>query len=832
MIFTPEQLRAIDHSFNTTLLKIGKGDHPILKALQEYTDDEQVYLKYVYSCLPISDWFNVDAKILISYVRHGIFLYENFNWCQQIPVDIFLDYVVFPRINNEKIEVCRPIFHEQLVGRIQDKSMEEAVIAVNYWCLEKVTYKTTDERTSSPLTLLKTASGRCGEESTFTVTALRSVGIPARQVYVPRWSHCDDNHAWVEAWIDGAWHYLGASEPEEDLDLGWFNAASSRAMMVHSRLFMMNNQVEVMNHLHRYAKTKELSITVVDEYGQPIHDVTVDVEVLNYSEYFPIATLKTNHLGRVKLMTGLGEVHLIAYKDNVYIGEVLGGMHEENVTLIKNNRKNYNDNSLTRHFHPPVDAPQVYRSLSQEEKHIRRKRFDQSDAQRKQQEQQWHKAAMQFIEKEGIEDSHSVEGLIESGENLIEIQSFFEDQAYELEDKKTLLKALCRKDYKDITATMLKHHLNHAMCYKDKVETKVYGPYLLNPRVYYEELTAYREFIRDYFSDEQKVRFIEQPTRVYEYIRSYVESLDEKAYDALYTNPSDLLTYGVGSHMSQKIACVCIYRSLGIPAKLDPITQEVHYWSGSEFVSVHEDKTVGELTLVNKKNYQWEYFQNYTIARQEQGRYVTLNYEALVWEADSYTHKLKPCKYKVITSNRMPNGSLWLTEHYLEIKAQEGKRLEIDLESGNIQDMLKNIMIPNFYVSDGAKTYEVSDILKDKKAVIIWLEEGREPTEHILNELQAKEKEYRESEVSIFFILKNQHALENKTLAKTLERLPDIKVYYLYEESDVEDIARRIFVEPNKYPLTIVTENGLNVVYGFSGYNVGLSSLIMKIFNR
>lgn len=50
---------------------------------------------------------------------------------------------------------------------------------------------------------MKTAYGRCGEESTFTVAALRSVGIPARQVYTPRWAHTDDNHAWVEAWVNG-----------------------------------------------------------------------------------------------------------------------------------------------------------------------------------------------------------------------------------------------------------------------------------------------------------------------------------------------------------------------------------------------------------------------------------------------------------------------------------------------------------------------------------------------------------------------------------------------------------------------------------------------------
>ena len=112
---------------------------------------------------------------------------------------------------------------------------------INYWCAEIGTYQSTDDRTASPAAFYRAGKGRCGEESTFAVTAFRSVGIPARQVYTPRWAHCDDNHAWIEVWTgDGegeGWHFLGACEPEEILDKGWFTNASSRAMLVHTMTF-------------------------------------------------------------------------------------------------------------------------------------------------------------------------------------------------------------------------------------------------------------------------------------------------------------------------------------------------------------------------------------------------------------------------------------------------------------------------------------------------------------------------------------------------------------------------------------------------------------------
>ncbi len=87
-------------------------------------------------------------------------------------------------------------------------SLEDAILEINHWCHEKVTYTPTDARTRGPIAVMATGKGRCGEESTFTVSALRAAGIPARQVYTPRWAHTDDNHAWVEAWADGKWHFL------------------------------------------------------------------------------------------------------------------------------------------------------------------------------------------------------------------------------------------------------------------------------------------------------------------------------------------------------------------------------------------------------------------------------------------------------------------------------------------------------------------------------------------------------------------------------------------------------------------------------------------------
>ena len=197
--------------------------------------------------MPLSDLADYDGEFHLNQVRTAFKARDYFDWGKTIPEDVFRHFVLVHRINNENLDNAREVFFEELKDRVKGMTMEQAALEVNHWCHEKVNYRATDGRTSAPLALIKTAWGRCGEESTFTTTAMRAVGIPARQCYTPRWAHTDDNHAWVEVWIDGNWHYLGACEPEPELDVAWFTGLAKRAMMLHPNVFGPYNGPEEKN---------------------------------------------------------------------------------------------------------------------------------------------------------------------------------------------------------------------------------------------------------------------------------------------------------------------------------------------------------------------------------------------------------------------------------------------------------------------------------------------------------------------------------------------------------------------------------------------------------
>ncbi|MBQ6939341.1 MAG: transglutaminase domain-containing protein, partial [Muribaculaceae bacterium] len=262
---------------------------------EELTDPQREAMQFLYAYMPSPDITDYSGEFHLNNVNYALKARAEMPWGKNVPDREFLHFVLPPRVNNENLDECRAIFYEELKDRISNLSMYDAVLEVNHWCHEKVTYTPSDGRTSSPLATIRTAHGRCGEESTFTVAALRAVGIPARQIYTPRWAHTDSNHAWVEAWVDGKWYFFGACEPSPVLNMGWFNAPASRVLLTNTYVFgKYQGPEEVLcqdacytevNVTANYAPTATTKVQVVDTNGNPVN-ATVEFKIYNMGEFY------------------------------------------------------------------------------------------------------------------------------------------------------------------------------------------------------------------------------------------------------------------------------------------------------------------------------------------------------------------------------------------------------------------------------------------------------------------------------------------------------------------------------------------------------------------
>ena len=161
----------------------------LLDVLPSCTPEESEGIKFLYAYSTLSDLCNYNWVFFREEVRFALMARDSFPWGKSVSEQDFLHFVLPPRAGSENMDSARRVIFNELLPRLRGMSMKDAALEVNHWCHEHVVYQAADDRTSAPLATIRSAFGRCGEESVLTVTALRAVGIPARQIYTPRWAH-------------------------------------------------------------------------------------------------------------------------------------------------------------------------------------------------------------------------------------------------------------------------------------------------------------------------------------------------------------------------------------------------------------------------------------------------------------------------------------------------------------------------------------------------------------------------------------------------------------------------------------------------------------------
>lgn len=772
-------------------------------------EDTALAMKFFYGNMPCSDVGNYPFDFFLDYAQHGVYLWKNISRCREMPEEIFLEDVLYYRINEEEIKPCRSYFYEQLKDRIVGKNQKDAILEVNYWCAGEVSYQATDERTSSAWDVFKKGYGRCGEESVFTVNAFRSVGIPARQVYVPKWSHCDDNHAWVEVWCDGEWHYLGACEPEAVLDKGWFTNASSRAMMVHSRSFFENGFEKaagregiaaIQNQLARYAETKTITICVEGPEGYPVEGAEILAEVLNYAEFSPVARLITGTDGTAKLETGLGSLHIFAAFQGEY-GECLIYTKEEDSCCCILGKQIPEDVWGDFDMYAPVDSVKKENPVSQE--------MEAENSRR--------------VEEAAIMRKKKTEAYLPVWKNR-----FLADEP---EKAAKYVAVLSEKDRQDADPEILMEHYEEAMVYEQQYPEDIFLPYLWNPRVELEVLTKWRRKISGYFTLQQKELFRNFPTEIWKWIEENLDFHAEREHLSLYTTPGAALKLGIADRKSRRVLFVAIARTLGIPARVNPVHSSVEYWKDGCFVSAEKaSEKSAHLTLTGENNFSWNYFQNWSIAKLEEDGYHSLIMRGVCLEEGHLELEVEPGEYRILTANRLPTGNIFAKRYDFRIEKGAHREISLKIRRACLRDMLDRHSIPDYELRDGeGHSHSIGELTREGRKILFWLAVSQEPTEHILNELVDRKEEYGKYQDQLLFIVRDPQELADPTFSRCRAVLPDVKILFGIFGKDMEMTARRMYVDPDKLPLLVVTDGSATGIFAASGYSVGMADMLLRV---
>ena len=701
------------------------------------TTEEFEALEFLYAYMPLADLTDYSTGYYLQNVRASFTARNEMGW--NVPEREFRHFVLPIRANNENLDTSRVVFYRELKPRIEGMSMQNAILEVNHWCHEKLTYKPSDARTLSPLSSVVSSLGRCGEESTFTVAALRAVGIPARQVYTPRWAHTDDNHAWVEAWADGKWYFLGACEPEPVLDLGWFNSPASRGLLMHTRVFgsydgpeekvMIGPNFTEINLIDNYAKTARVDFTVVDENGSPVDSALVDFKIYNYAEFYPALSKYTDAKGRTFLTAGMGDMMAWASKNGRYGYSKVSFGKDTEVTITISDQHTFDPQSMM--IVPPPETANIP-DVTPEQRAENDRRFAREDSIRK--------AYMAtFVQPDGTEKGRLL--ALSAGNHRV-IAKFLEDHPDER--ALALLKSLSNKDLIDVTREILDDSYNAPEA-------------ILCPRVENEFLSAYKSFFARSFGTGLQKEELLRPANLIKWVNDSITMLrDPKAW-SIPMSPAGVYQARMADARSRNIFFVALARTLGLDARKDPVTGKIQYKDAGQWVDVDFEASsqvvapTGTLVL----NYEPTailanpyYYSHFTISKIENGRTRLLTFDegqvdmggGVSW-ANIFKKgtPLDVGDYVLVSGNRLSDGSVPVTMRQFSVR--EGETTTLDLRITIPEDRLSVIgsfdAETRYCMEPDAEPVSVLSTTGRGFYVIGFLTPRQEPSVHAINDLIA-----------------------------------------------------------------------------------------------
>lgn len=701
------------------------------------TTEEFEALEFLYAYMPLADLTDYSTGYYLQNVRASFTARNEMGW--NVPEREFRHFVLPIRANNENLDTSRVVFYRELKPRIEGMSMQDAILEVNHWCHEKLTYKPSDARTLSPLSSVVSSLGRCGEESTFTVAALRAVGIPARQVYTPRWAHTDDNHAWVEAWADGEWYFLGACEPEPVLDLGWFNSPASRGLLMHTRVFgsydgpeekvMIGPNFTEINLIDNYAKTARVDFTVVDENGSPVDSALVDFKIYNYAEFYPALSKYTDAKGRTFLTAGMGDMMAWASKNGRYGYSKVSFGKDTEVTITISDQHTFDPQSMM--IVPPPETANIP-DVTPEQRAENDRRFAREDSIRK--------AYMAtFVQPDGTEKGRLL--ALSAGNHRV-IAKFLEDHPDER--ALALLKSLSNKDLIDVTREILDDSYNAPEA-------------ILCPRVENEFLSAYKSFFARSFGTGLQKEELLRPANLIKWVNDSITMLrDPKAW-SIPMSPAGVYQARMADARSRNIFFVALARTLGLDARKDPVTGKIQYKDAGQWVDVDFEASsqvvapTGTLVL----NYEPTailanpyYYSHFTISKIENGRTRLLTFDegqvdmggGVSW-ANIFKKgtPLDVGDYVLVSGNRLSDGSVPVTMRQFSVR--EGETTTLDLRITIPEDRLSVIgsfdAETRYCMEPDAEPVSVLSTTGRGFYVIGFLTPRQEPSVHAINDLIA-----------------------------------------------------------------------------------------------
>ena len=793
---------------------------PFMTLPEGISAQEKDALQFLYAYMPLADVTDYTADFYLANVRKSLQAREEMPW--KAPEREFRHFVLPLRTNNEDLDSARLVFYDQLKPRVENLSMKDAILEVNHWCHEKLTYQPSDGRTHAPMASLKNALGRCGEESTFCVAALRAVGIPARQVYTPRWAHTESNHAWVEAWADGQWYFIGACEPEPVLNLGWFNAPASRAMLTHTKVFgkydgpeevvlRTPNYTEI-NLIENYAKAAKANLQIVSAQGQPVEGARVCFCIYNSSQFFPAVAKYTAGKGTTSLSAGLGDMLVWASKDGAYGFRKVRFGEDSDVTITLDcPTGNPVRSQLLAIVPPPEDVVLPEVTPKQRAENDRRMAYEDSV----------RKAYMAGFPTREVAEAFAAENALPEGAARLVEQSAgngatimdFLKKADDKERAVNLLRSLTRKDLSDVPAAIL----------WDSYDAR---ESILAPRIESEFLSPYKGWFLKNVPEQLQAQFRGNAQAIVDWVNANIQVDDNPLFWDIPMSPVGVWRSRMANPRSRDLLTMALARTFGAQIRRDRFTASLRYENDKADVpSAHVTLTYEPVEGVERPEYGTHYSVSRIVDGELQMVFLGFGDEGRRYGFGGSNH-LPEGDYLLASGNRLSDGSTPVTVTLFHVTA--GQPLQVPV---TIETVLEEVKVVG--------QFPVKDL--PAEAAGGWyaaavLDVGLEPTNHVLNDLSAEREALEQWGRPIYLIATSDAQMERlrQEIAEgRFGTLPSSVVFLTNTEGNIlPAIIKGAGLREGQLPVVWVGNPQGEVVFVSQGYTIGMGAKIAALAQK
>lgn len=851
-------MEIIERKFREKQLLAQARAHELFDIFKQRLTEEEIWaLKYLFAYMPVNDLADYDGSLFLSHVRRTLDIRGRVPWGKNVPDHLFLHFVLPYRVNTEDIEDSRGILYSELAERTALLSMADAILETNYWCQEKAAYIGSDLRTISPLTMIRNARGRCGEESTLAVAALRSIGIPARQVYTPRWAHCDDNHAWVEAWADGKWYYIGACEPEPRLNQGWFSPPARRAMLINTRIFanypgpeeitLADEWFTEINLLDGYAPTRTITVLVMDGQSRPVCGADVYFELYNMAEFYPFAILHTNEQGEASFKTGFGDLLIRAVKNGRWGEEKITVSNGERFEIVLDHTQQQSGTADFDMVPPPDLNGEASEPLSEEKILRHNHRLEEGTKIRNSYEQTFlgEEKAAELAGAAGLPPERVWDVLRKARGNSREIAAFIQERSSEYgEWPLRLLESLNEKDLIDTFRPALDDHLIGSLSQRGELPEDTFIQYVLCPRVLYEMIVPYKRFFQDTFTEEESAAFRADPSELVRRLDREWDLWEDLPNLKGKGNPAGTFKIKKGDRISLDILFVAICRSLGIPARLHPSEQKPQYmangsWQDALFphgtMLQPEKKDNGTLRFLRDSATSAaapaaSYSENFTFARLENGIYKTLFYPNGKSDVYDEPFEVEQGSYRMTSGIRLKDGTVRVRFTYFTVRGGEQTDVPLTFREAMLDIPVLGTMVRNNPVSMLDETNKtLGELIGMNGAVVAWMEPEREPTKHLIREISELAEPFAELEAPIILVIGDSEWTTSID-PSSYPKLPSCAMFVRDSTyASLPDFISRPPANEAGFPHLFVLDGQDQIRYTASGYKIGTGKEALQI---